>query len=236
IPLRRQPLDPDATNIPGGSRGDVPGNRRTGDDRTAAGGTAVTDSPGLALWPFALAGLVLVGAALATPAVVARQARRRRWAAADGPAAAAEAAWRDVLETAVDLDLDPLPTETLRDLAARLPRQGRLSAAGRSAMGELAQTLELTRYAGTADDSSAAVERIRRDAERVTDDLRSAVTPQDARRARWWPASGRAKVARWLGDLSSRLDAVVGGVGRRVRGLSGRDRRDAGPSVVRSDA
>ncbi len=236
IPLRRQPLDPNATNTPGGSRGDLPGNRRTGDDRTTAGPLTASDSSGIALWPFVLAAVLLVGAALATPAFVARQARRRRWAAADDPSAAAEAAWRDVLETALDLDLDPLPTETPRDLAERLPRQGRLSADGRSAMIDLARTLELARYAGTADDSATAVERIRQDARRVTDDLRSAVTPQDARRARWWPASGRAMVARRLGDLSTGGDRAVGGAGRWVRSLSGRARRDAGPSALRSDA
>jgi transglutaminase-like putative cysteine protease len=236
IPLRRQPLDPDATSTPGGSRGDVPGNRRTGDDRTGVAGGTAADSSGMALWPFVLAGLVLVGAALATPAVAAREARRRRWSAAGNLRSAAEAAWRDVLDTAVDLDLDPLPTETPRDLAVRLPREGRLSAAGRSAMADLARTVELARYADATEDDPDAVARVRHDSEQVTAGLRSAVTPQDARRARWWPASGRAMVMRRLGGLGARLDAWVGGMGRGARTLSGRVRRGAGPSAARSDA
>jgi hypothetical protein len=150
--------------------------------------------------------------------VLARWAtRRRRWAEADDPVAAAEAAWREVVDAATDVDLRPHPTETPRDLARRLPREASLSAAGRNGLAELAGQLERARYAAPPEASEGALEagRLRALAGAVRDDLLASLSTRDRRLARWWPASGRAQVAEVVGEVGSRVDRVLAGVGRR---------------------
>ena len=212
--------------------------RRTGGSAGTLPG--VVDQPGRPLWPFGAAAGVLVLLSLASPVLAQQWARRRRWAIAQEPDAAAEAAWRDVLDRVSDVDLRPLPTETPRDLARRLPRQGGLSAVGRAALDELARGVERARYAGGTGESGSAESRsvveLRALAATVRGDLLAGLAPRDRRRAHWWPASGRAQVAEVVGGVSARADQVMATVGRWGRSVSRRARRDDGPSALRSGA
>ncbi|MEO8330041.1 MAG: DUF3488 and transglutaminase-like domain-containing protein, partial [Candidatus Nanopelagicales bacterium] len=85
----------------------VPGQYNRGIE-AATGTDAVVDESQTAWGPYALVGLLIAGLVAVAPLTATRVRRSRRWAAAHDVRAATLAAWQDVIDTATDLDLDPL--------------------------------------------------------------------------------------------------------------------------------
>jgi transglutaminase-like putative cysteine protease len=138
--------DASATTSPSPTRTD---NRDPGEDaQAAAGGTS--DPP--ARWPYWLFSGLLVVALLAAPGLRRSLVRRRRLGLHAGsgadPAAAAYAAWDELLDTMVDLDIGYQPSETPRAVARRL-RDVRppLIESSVAEIGLLARAVERARYA-----------------------------------------------------------------------------------------
>lgn len=240
---------PVATNVPGGGPGGrdpsgdgkskgagelrkVPDDKRLPTDpdssRSAPGQTALdTRAPASgSRWAPYLLLLLVIGAVTAlAPAVARFVERRRRWRSVTDEASAIQAAWADVMSTAADVDLAPKATETTRDLANRLPKQGGLSRATAARLADLAQALELARYSGNGHprdlpDQGAAMsnrnDAWRTVAEDVCGALMAAVSRRDRRRAIWWPASGRAQLATMWGGLNQRMESWWPTVTRRL--------------------
>lgn len=136
--------DASATASPSPTR---PDKRDPGEDaQAAAGGTS--DPP--ARWPYWLFSALLVVALLATPALRRWLVRRRRRDLESGgdPAAAAYAAWDELLDTLVDLDIGHRPSDTPRGIARRLRdvRPPLIESSARE-IGLLARAVEQARYA-----------------------------------------------------------------------------------------
>jgi hypothetical protein len=119
-----------------------------------------------------------------------------------------------VLDAASDVDLAPNPTETPRDLRARLPRQGGLVRSRAEEFVMLAQAVERTRYAGAtsvptvnsgvsrSSDPESVVTYWREVAEGVSAGFLEAVSPRERRRATLWPSSGRRAIVDGWQQLS----------------------------------
>jgi len=211
-PLPRQSTDDRRlVNVPDTSRG-------------ATAGTEADSGSGVVWGPYALAAMVMVGVAAVAPLTAQRLNRRRRWAHVTDGQTAALAAWQDILDVATDLDLDPLPTETPRDLTRRLPRQGGLPPNRATEFAQLARAVERSRYAASIQQPDLPipigevdeVEQWQELSNNITEALRAAVGPRDRRRATWWPASGRAALALWWGESMQRLERGWGLVTSRL--------------------
>ncbi len=100
-----------------------PDRRNPGEDQMAAGG-GNTEPP--ARWPYWTMGILVLLALLSAPGVRRAMIRRRRLgtaadgSATDGGTAAAHAAWDELLDTLVDLDIDYQASDTPRGVARRL--------------------------------------------------------------------------------------------------------------------
>lgn len=212
-------------------------------DRSGSGVTGTPVEPGAGsnrgayVLLLVLAGLLVGVAPFVTRAVL----RARRWSGVVTESDAVQAAWADVLETATDLDLSPRPTETPRDLAARLPAASGLSQQATDDWQLISRAVERYRYGrdeltsnrvGTSDSDALIRDPSDADRERnkawrerarsVEASLASVVRPSDRRRARWWPQSGRiALAAGW----SRGMDAVLTAWQNLLRGGAQRIRR-----------
>lgn len=93
-------------------------------DRLAGGGTGGNAQDPPSRWPYVLLAVVLVLLLLAAPATRRALLRRRRLrlAGRGEPEAAARAAWHELLDTLVDLDVDYQTSDTPRAVARRLTR------------------------------------------------------------------------------------------------------------------
>jgi len=216
---KNQPTRPDDRRLP-----TDPGGSRRGAAAGIDGANGADRGSGAVWGPYALAAMVMVGVAAVAPLTAQRLNRGRRWARATDGRTAALAAWQDILDAAIDLDLDPLPTETPRDLTRRLPRQGGLPQHRATEFAQLARTVERSRYAASirqpalptplGDDNE--IDQWREVSNNITEALRDAVAPRDRRRATWWPASGRAALALWWGESMQRLERGWGVVTSRL--------------------
>lgn len=109
-------------------------------------------------WPILWAALVcLLFALLLGPGLTRALIRRRRWATAAGPrstgpdaAGAAEIAWRELRDGAVDLGHVWPTARTPRQCATALAAEGALSNVGTAALHQVTTTVERTRYARQA--------------------------------------------------------------------------------------
>ncbi len=158
---------------------------------SAAAGTEQGNGSTVLLWLLLIA---VVGASVAAPKTASFAVRQARWRSADGVEDAVSAAWADLLDAATDVDLRPMPTETPRDLAQRIPTRGGLDAVRAAQLRQLASWVELLRYRGTVD-TTLTVSEIRRLADDIRTDLFAAISPRDRRHAKWWPTSGRIALA-----------------------------------------
>lgn len=171
-----------------------------GETPTADAGTADEEGSSIPWVPVlaGLLGLVVLGALLMSPRLV-RTARRRQRLGGD-----IEDLWRELQDVTRDLGhawpngRSPRRTgEWLGRLLARpepgkdrpdRPRRGRDQAPeAAQALDRLVAALERSRYA--RDPESYTADRFRADAELVEESLAAGVTPREARRATWWPAS-----------------------------------------------
>jgi Transglutaminase-like superfamily len=94
-------------------------------------------------------GILAVGVLAASPALIRRRLRRRRFAAvgdAANPANAAHAAWDEVIDTLVDLDASGEEVDTPRGLSRKLGEDG-LDEPAQGALRLLATAEEQARYA-----------------------------------------------------------------------------------------
>jgi hypothetical protein len=171
------------------------------------------------------------------PVTAAEFRRRRRWSRVNSSAAAVRAAWDDMLDAAVDVELAPEPTETPRDLAVRLPRSGGLNSERAGQLRDLALWTERIRYASGTTTLPEASELRQMSAE-VRHGLFAALSARDRRMAHWWPRSGRVALAHTWTALTDRAGDVSTGLGGRLVGgvrrlVSGRRRGDV-PSALQS--
>jgi transglutaminase-like putative cysteine protease len=201
VVLRRGGAD---INNRGGRPGDLTdvleANRGRGAFSSQTSTTQTPESGTSTAWLWLL--LIGVAAAMAAaPKVASRTVRRKRWAGIETTDRAVTAAWADVLDCATDVDLRAAPTETPRDLAARLPARGRLNTEQARNLRQLAAWVELLRYRD-AIGSTASVSEIRHMADGIRDDLLRGLSTRDRRLAVWWPASGRiAVIEAWNAGL-----------------------------------
>jgi len=107
-------------------------------------------------------GLTLVlGAALALPTVVRRRRRTRRLDTADaGGPGAAEAAWREIEDLAVDHGIELDSAQSARACANRLAKTAHLTETGRAQLRGLVAAAERGWYSGTDAGPVATAERL----------------------------------------------------------------------------
>lgn len=182
-----------------------PHNRRA----LEAGGVAPTkDSGGSGPWTVAVLSLA-VAALLLAPRLGRAAVRRRRWATAGSPAEVAEAGWRELRDTALDLGMSWDDSVTLRTAARRTAASfghpdadghdghGRGGVRGAAANSEAAQALERVvrdvergRYARASMGATGRDRHpVQADVETCAEALRAGATKRRRRRARWLPAS-----------------------------------------------
>ena len=176
---------------------------------------------------------VIAAGAAAAPATALFIRRRHRWRSVTTSHEAVEAAWADVLDAATDVDLRALPTETPRDVAARLPRSGGLTSDGAAHLRELAGWVELLRYGGTSVQLPDAAE-IRARSAGIRGELLESLSKGDRRKVTWWPASGRSTVIDGWNALSAAVAETSQRWGNRVSGLFRRHPRGVAPSAPQS--
>ena len=169
---------------------------------------------------------MVLGLLVAVAPLTARtHARRRRWAHATAGRAAVDAAWDDVLDATVDVEIPATGTSTPRDVAATLPKRCRLSPGATRTLHDLAGLVERTRYSDRAVDVPEPAE-LRRRAELPRGEIYQSLAPRDRRAVTAWPASGRRALADAWNELGERVsdgaervtDAVTGGIRGRRRG------------------
>ena len=187
---------------------------------------ATSDAPeGTSRW-WLLLTVVVLGLLVAVAPLTARtHARRRRWAHATAGRAAVDAAWDDVLDATVDVEIPATGTSTPRDVAATLPKRCRLSPGATRTLHDLAGLVERTRYSDRAVDVPEPAE-LRRRAELLRGEIYQSLAPRDRRAVTAWPASGRRALADAWNELGERVsdgaervtDAVTGGIRGRRRG------------------
>ncbi|GAB3114004.1 DUF3488 and transglutaminase-like domain-containing protein [Streptomyces calidiresistens] len=154
---------------------------------------------------------VLLLAAAGVPRLLRARLRTRRLAPGAGPAAA----WREVVDTARDLGIPPLPGDTPRRAAERIARLGGLEGEPAVALRRLVDDVERALYSPTAATEDDAGERARSVRSGLTAGagrwirLRAAVLPASTPRphreiaARWAERGGRLRMAatQWLRRL-----------------------------------
>ena len=230
--LRRQPTEPG----PGGRETleQLREINRSGQGLTDGGvsGGSSDGSGGSRVWLWLTLIVIAVGVA-AAPTTASFVRRRHRWRIIENSHQAVEAAWADVLDAAADVDLRAQATETPRDVAARLPRSGGLTAAGAADLRALARWVEQLRYGGTSVQLPDA-EEIRARSARIRSELFESLSSADRRKVKWWPASGRLAVIDSWNSLSTAEAETSQRWSSRIGGLFRRRRRGVGPSVPQS--
>ena len=186
-----------------------------------AGGAGGGGSGGDRTLLVTLLAVALVGLVLA-PWLARTVVRRRRWATATSPGAAAEAGWRELRDTALDLRLPWDDSVTLRtrarDLSGAFGRAGEPLRVGHvrggvrgaganpdaaAALDRLVVDVERTRYArGESARRGRDASAVRADVETCGEALRAGTVKKWRRLATWLPASlwrggSRRSWARW---------------------------------------
>jgi transglutaminase-like putative cysteine protease len=164
--------------------------RETPDANVADDEAAAATDGGATPWRTVLltcGGLVLLALLLAGPRLLRESRTRRRWGRASTPRAAAETAWTELRDGAVDLRLAWTDGDTPRNSGRRVREHlgDRATPDVVSALNSLVIAIEQSRYArspGARTDLAVAVETVR--------SALAAGRPQSTQRlARWLPAS-----------------------------------------------
>jgi transglutaminase-like putative cysteine protease len=122
---------------------------------------------------------------LASPALTRSLTRRRRWMAASGDAALAQAAWHELHDDLVDYGVSTLPSDSPRMTVIRVAEAARLRPAPRQALARIASAVERARYSlGTLPGA-----RLRADVTAVRKALASNATKPQRLRALLLPPS-----------------------------------------------
>jgi transglutaminase-like putative cysteine protease len=232
----RKCQDPNKAKGPGGALS--PEELRANKQGGFAGSTGVGDGSGStsdrsSRWWLLLTLGVCVAAAATAPAIARVLRRRRRWAHATDVRSVVEAAWQDILDATVDVEIPADPASTPRDIAAKLPKRCRLSTDAASDLRRIAATVERIRYSGHAVDVPDA-DALRARVEAIRKEIFESLAPRDRRQVSLWPASGRVAVAEaWNASseaIGSHAQRLTRAVGDRFRGRL----RGGAPSAPRS--
>jgi transglutaminase-like putative cysteine protease len=195
-------------------------------------GSSSDEGDGSSMWLW-LSLLGVAAAVAVAPATALRLTRRRRWQHVTNSAQAVEAAWADILDAATDVDLGAEPTETPRDLAARLPRLSGLTNQGANDLRQLAGWVERLRYGGTALELPEPV-AIHDRSEQIRTQIFESLSSRDRRQAQWWPASGRLALFDSWNDVAESIGERSQGASAEVAGWFRRRPRDVAPTAPRS--
>ncbi|MCI0689024.1 MAG: DUF4129 domain-containing protein [Sporichthyaceae bacterium] len=160
-----------------------------------------------------IGGLLLVGS---VPGLLRVGIRRRRWRLAGlDPAARADVAWLELLDTARDLGFDRQDSDTPRQAAARLIKDAKPKSGYQESLLRLTNAVERARYATTAADDAT-----------LTDDLAQVRAGLGSRAGRVWQLravllpQSTSEVAHLVGErIADALDAIdraASWVSRRV--------------------
>jgi hypothetical protein len=173
-------------------------------------------------------GMLALLALLALPRALRLWVRSRRWASAGSPAAAAEAAWAELRDTALDLGLAWDDHVTVRARARELVRgfgvpgrdedalsRGSLRGLGANPEAEAALTrlvarVERARYARSLPSGDGEVADARDDLDLCVEALEAGAGRRRRTRATWLPAS---LWARWTAGRTRRRSPEVVGLG-----------------------
>jgi transglutaminase-like putative cysteine protease len=187
-------------------------NRITHPEAGAAGASAGRSEVG----PWLGIGIpVLIILLLTWPALVRVLTRRRRWLAASGDAAQAEAAWRELTDDLSDYGLGCIPGETPRAVARRVAGQVSLDPAAALALKRIAEAKERASYARLAVPGAGLATDVRT----VRRATAASVTGKQRLRARLLPASTLTSAMRLLeraGGLLGWLDSSWPAVRRQL--------------------
>lgn len=173
-----------------------------------------------------LAALALVVALALAPRLVRDWRRRRRWSAATTPAALAEAAWVELRDSAVDLEVAWSDAVTLRTRARELVRSfgrpgGSDDALSRAtyrgpeanpeatlALERMVQRLEVARFSRPVLASPAQRADVESDVSLCVEALHAGASNSQRSRARWLPTSlvGRLPTGRPIRRVGSLMD------------------------------
>jgi transglutaminase-like putative cysteine protease len=227
-PHQRGALSPEERRINRGSGGfGVPSDQTTG-----AG-----DSGSPSRWWLLLAVLVVAAGAALAPIAAQRLTRRQRWKHPAPGRAAVEAAWADVLDAAVDVEIPAAKTDTPRDVAAHLPKRCRLSPPASADLKTLASLVERLRYSDAVV-SVPDASRLHEMANGIRDEVYGSLASRDRRQVTWWPSSGRQVLVsvwnRLNESIADAMSTTSSKVSSTVTGWVRRRPRDVAPSAPRS--
>ncbi|MHB8184681.1 MAG: DUF3488 and transglutaminase-like domain-containing protein [Dermatophilaceae bacterium] len=167
-----------------------------GDPSTSGGSSGVGLSPAsMFRWLTHGWGAVLLGSlvglfgSLVVP-MAARWRRRRDLITARTAAQRVEVEWQFLTSSLSDLGITPAPSATPRQLHAYYDHEALLDAEASAALGRAVQTLERSRYAGSA----PAPDGLAADARQVLRAAAATRRPSDRLRAALWPSRGVAQL------------------------------------------
>ncbi|MGO8887720.1 MAG: DUF3488 and DUF4129 domain-containing transglutaminase family protein [Streptosporangiaceae bacterium] len=135
--------------------------------------------------PLALGLAILALLAAIGPRTARTAISRDRWRRADGDAAAADAAWRELRDDLADFGVGVRPSESPRAVARRIAASESLPPAADEALRRVASAVERARYAA----EPGAAQTLRADVAAVHKALSQRATRRDRWRARLMPAS-----------------------------------------------
>lgn len=173
-----------------------------------------------------LAGLMVLALLLAAPSTGRRIVRRRRWATARTPAAAAHAAWSELRDDARDFGRGWSRAASPRRAGAALVGAAGLTGPAATAVGRLVALEERARYA-RSDGGLPLDDAVLDELAKAVAAVRAALAAAAGRRRRWrarlFPSSALTRVRVVAAGLADVLDAVDR-TGARLRSLVLRSR------------
>ena len=215
LPVWAAPLPDSATPpvpvpAPAPSQGQVPEGGASTNEPTGDGGFDLGAVLAAVPWRV-VAGVAVVLAVVASPALMALAVRRRRWRRAKDPVARAEAAWLNLTERLSDLGR-PWPS-SLTPRQAEAGTAETLDDEGRAALHRLARAVEHARYALTP----APTDELRRDVSTVLKDVEHAAPARQRLTAALLPRSGAEHLRTGMVDAGLAADRAERAAAARVR-------------------
>ena len=191
-----------------------------GDLPSSGGGSQGTDlSPAAVLqwlthgWGAVLSGcLVGLFGSLVVP-LAARWRRRRDLITARTAAQRVEVQWGFLTSSLSDLGIPPAPSRTPRQVRAYYEQEAFLDAEASAALGRAVQTLERSRYAGSAPDPGGLADDVRQ----VLRGAASTRRASDRLRAGLWPSRGLTQLRSVRANLAWSVRATLRDVGAVLR-------------------
>ena len=166
---------------------------RTAADDAAATTTAGDDGPGAGQVLLSLLGVALLAGLAAAPRALRSARRRYRWRQTEGASPTrlpvAEAAWRELTDTALDLGVEVDDSATLRTAGRGLRARVDDTATAVDALNRLVVDAERSRFAPAGSREPRSAESAQADVHEVVARLAAGRTGGQRWRATWLPAS-----------------------------------------------